>query len=276
MVSSIDFVRRKDITIKAAREAGRFLFKRFGSIKRIKIKGDRDLVTDIDIAAETIIKNHILRKFPGDNIISEESSVKQDAEFTPLEISNTKQGSSKFLTGFSWIIDPLDGTHNYIHNIDIFGVSIALAYKNQVFLGVIYMPKDDEFYFAQKNKGAYLNGKRLYVSKRNIKNATMIFDSSIRYQKRKMLRGLGRLIDRVFNVRMFGSTVRGLSYIAEGRAELEIEYNDKLWDFAAGLLLVEEAGGRVTDLSGKKWNIKTKGYIASNGKIHNEILRLIK
>ena len=91
-----------------------------------------------------------------------------------------------------------------------------------------------------------------------------------------MLKGLGRLVDRVFNVRMLGSTVRGLTYIAEAKAEAEVEYNDKLWDFAAGLLLVEEAGGRVTDLSGKKWNLKTRGYIASNGKIHNQVLALIK
>ena len=91
-----------------------------------------------------------------------------------------------------------------------------------------------------------------------------------------MLRGLGKLIDQVFNVRMFGSTVRGLADIAEGKAELEVEYNDKLWDFAAGLLLVEEAGGRVTDLSGKKWTIRTKGYVASNGKIHRRALELIK
>lgn len=257
MVSSTELVARKNIAIKAAKQAGRVLSNRFGKIKNIRAKGDRDMVTDIDLSAEKIIKNNILRKFPKDNIISEENSVKQKS-------------------GFTWIIDPLDGTHNYIHNIDIFGVSIALAYKERVVIGVIYVPQDSEFYFAQKNKGAYLNGKRISVSKRGIRESMLIFDSSIRYQKDIMLKGLGRLIDEVFNVRMLGSSVRGLTYIAEGKADVEVEYNDKLWDFAAGLLLIEEAGGRVSDLSGKKWNIRTRGYIASNGRIHNEILALIK
>jgi len=257
VVSLTELVARKNIAIKAAKQAGRMLSSRFGRINKIKAKGDRDLVTDIDLKAEGIIKSQIINNFPQDSIISEENPFEQRSEF-------------------KWIIDPLDGTHNYIHNIDIFGVSIALAYKDEVVMGVIYMPQEDELYFAQKKRGAYLNGKRISVSQRKIKETTMIFDSSIRYQKNTMLKGLGRLIDEVFNVRMFGSTVRGLSYVAEGKAEAEIEYNDKLWDFAAGLLLVEEAGGRVTDLSGKKWNIKTKGYIASNGRIHNQILKLIK
>ena len=257
MVSLTELVARKNIAIKAAKQAGRMLSSRFGRINKIKAKGDRDLVTDIDLKAEGIIKSQIINNFPQDSIISEENPFEQRSEF-------------------KWIIDPLDGTHNYIHNIDIFGVSIALAYKDEVVMGVIYMPQEDELYFAQKKRGAYLNGKRISVSQRKIKETTMIFDSSIRYQKNTMLKGLGRLIDEVFNVRMFGSTVRGLSYVAEGKAEAEIEYNDTLWDFAAGLLLVEEAGGRVTDLSGKKWNIKTKGYIASNGRIHNQILKLIK
>ena len=257
MLQTSELVARKNIAIKAAKQAGRMLSSHFGRINKIREKGDRDLVTDIDLAAEAIIKNHIIKRFPQDSIISEEKPVEQESAFT-------------------WIIDPLDGTHNYIHGIDIFGVSIALAYKDEVVMGVIYMPQNDELYFTQKKRGAYRNGKRIYVSQRKIRQATLIFDSSIRYQKIRMLRDLGRLIDSVFNVRMFGSTVRGLTDIAEGKAEAEIEYNDKLWDFAAGLLLVEEAGGRATDLSGRRWNIRTRGYIASNGKIHNKVLALIR
>ena len=268
MVNSAELIVRKNIAIKAARQAGRVLSSRFGRINKIRAKGDRDLVTDIDLAAERIIKSQIIKSFPQDSILSEENPYEQKSEFTPLD--------SKHLTGFKWIIDPLDGTHNYIHNIDIFGVSIALAYKDEVVVGIIYMPQTDELYFAQKNKGAYLNGKRISVSKRKIREATLIFDSSIRYQENRMLKDLGKLVDKVFNVRMFGSTVRGLTYIAEGKAEAEVEYNDKLWDFAAGLLLVEEAGGRSTDLSGRRWNIKTRGYIASNGRIHKKVLRLVR
>ena len=248
--------KRKKITIKAAIEAGKLLSNRFGQVKKIKSKGDRDFVTNIDLAAERVIKNKIIKNFPQDNIISEENPVRRKSKFT-------------------WIIDPMDGTHNYIHDINIFGVSVALAYEQNVVMGVIFMPEDNQLYFAQTKKGAYLNGKRIRVSNRKINEATLIFDSSIRYKKNIMLRGLSRLVDRVFNVRMFGSTVRGLAYIAEGKVEAEVEYNDKLWDFAAGLLLIEEAGGRCTDLSGKKWNINTKGYIASNRKIHKKILKLI-
>ena len=257
MVKQFELLARKNIAIKAAKQAGRISSRHFGRINRIRAKGDRDLVTNIDLAAEAAIKNQIINNFPQDSILSEEKSYEQKSDF-------------------KWIIDPLDGTHNYIHNINIFGVSIALAYKDKVVLGVIYMPQDDEFYVAQKKKGAYLNGKRISVSKRKTKEATVIFDSSIRYQKNTMLRGLGKVVEQVFNVRMLGSTVRGLTYVAEGKTEAEIEYNDKLWDFAAGLLLVEEAGGRATDLSGRRWNIKSKGYIASNGRIHNKLLALIK
>ncbi|MFH1577759.1 MAG: inositol monophosphatase [Candidatus Omnitrophota bacterium] len=257
MVKRDEITARADIAIKAARQAGKMLSRRFGCIKKIKVKADRQLVTDIDLAAEAIIKDQILKNFPHDSILSEENSSEQESEF-------------------KWIIDPLDGTHNYIHNIDIFGVSVALAYRDEVVVGVIYMSQGDGLYFAQKKNGAYRNGKRISVSRRKMQDATLIFDSSLRNQKKRMFKGLGRLIDQVFNLRMFGSTVRGLTYVAEGKTEAEVEYNDNLWDFAAGLLLVEEAGGRVTDLSGKKWNLRTKGYIASNRRIHNKILALIK
>lgn len=256
MLRQSEITARQDTALEAAKKAGAFIARRFGRVKRIRAKGDRDMVTDIDIAAEAIVKNTIRRKFPADNIISEENSLRQESEF-------------------SWVIDPLDGTHNFIHNIAIFGVSVALAYCLEVVLGVIYIPWEDELYFARKGRGTFLNKRRIYVSRRKLKEATFVFDSSIRCQKKKMLRGLGNLAEAAFNVRMFGSTARALAYVAEGKAEAEIEYNDKPWDFAAGLLLVEEAGGCCTDFSGKRWNINTKGYVASNGRIHKQVLALL-
>jgi myo-inositol-1(or 4)-monophosphatase len=251
-----DIELRRDIAIQSAKQAGKLLLDNFGKVKQIKEKGHRQLVTELDLEAEKIIKDLIIKNFPQENIISEENPLKKDSDF-------------------SWIIDPLDGTHNYIHNIDIFGVSVALAYKKEVVLGVIYMPVEDELYFAIKGEGAFKNGKRISVSDRDIQRATLIFDSSIRYQKERMLRDLKVLSDAVFNIRMFGSTVRSLSYIAEGKVEAEIEYNDKIWDFASGLLLVEEAGGKVSDLKGNFWDINCQGYIASNKKIYKKLLRLI-
>lgn len=224
--------KRKQIAIRAAQEVGRILLNNFGRKISIKSKGDRDLVTNIDKKAEKTILKLIRNNFPTDGILSEES---------PYSPSSS---------GYKWIIDPIDGTHNFIHNIPIFGTSIAVEFKDKVVLGLIYMPCTNELYIAQKGKGAYRNGKKIFVSKRKLKEATLIYDSSIRFHKNEMLKSLGELLERAFNVRMFGSTVRGLTYVAEGKVEAEIEFNDKVWDFAAGLLLVEEAGGKSTDFRG--------------------------
>lgn len=248
---------RKDTAIKAAVEAGRFLKDNFGKVTQIKAKENETFVTDIDLKTDEIITAHIKKSLKEDNIISEEKPMPE------------------LKAEYSWIIDPLDGTHNYIHNIDIFGVSIGVACGKEGVIGVIYMPVADELYVGVKGQGATLNNHKITVSDRDISRATMIFDSSVKYKKDPMLADLKDLSGRVFNIRMFGSTARSLSYIAEGKAEVEIEYNDQVWDFAAGLVLVEEAGGRSTDLEGNPWNIDTAGYIASNNLIHNEIVKII-
>jgi len=248
---------RKEIAIKAAKKAGKVLIDNFKKPIKAKAKGDRNLVTDIDLKAEDVIIKLIKGEFLEDSILSEESRYLRSK------------------TEFKWIIDPLDGTHNYIHKIDVFGTSIALQFGGEVVLGVIYMPLTDELYVAQKHRGAYLNGRKLKVSERKLKESTLIYDSSIRYNKEPMLKGLGKLADAVFNVRMFGSTARHLSYIAEGKTEIDVEFNDKVWDFAAGLLLVEEAGGKCVDFQGKRWNTNTRGYIASNSIVYKDILNMI-
>jgi len=250
--------KRKDLAIGACEEIGSILLDNFGKRFRVKAKGDRDLVTDIDERCERAIIRLIKKHYPQDGILSEESPHSPSA------------------SGFSWIIDPLDGTHNFVHNIEVFGTSVALEFKREVVLGLIYMPTTDELYIAQKGKGAYRNGKRITVSKRSLQEATLIYDSSLRINKRKMLRSLDGLVDKVFNVRMFGSTVRSLTYLAEGKVDIEIEFNDKVWDFAAGLLLVKEAGGEATDFQGKPWNTDTRGYIASNAILHKELLKIIR
>jgi len=257
---------RKKIAVKAAKAAGKILLDNFRKPLKVKDKKDKSLVTEIDLAAERKIVELIKEKYPQDNILSEENKFKSSD------------------SDFRWIIDPLDGTHNYIHQIEIFGTSIALEFKKEVILGVIYLPLIDKLYLAEKDKGAYLyggfpssgrDGRRMKVSQRKLKNATMVYDSSIRYNKKPALSTLEKIVDKVFNIRMFGSSVYHLSYIAEGKIDLDIEFNDKLWDFAAGLLLIEEAGGKATDSQGKKWNSKTKGYIASNGIVHQEVLKIM-
>ena len=257
-VISADIEKRKKLAVSASKEVGKILLAKFGKTLKIKSKGDRDLVTDIDKKADQTFIKSIKRHFPDDGILSEESP------------------GSHSSSGFRWIIDPIDGTHNFIHSIEIFGSSYALAFNGEVVLGVIYMPWTDELYVAQKEKGAYCNGKKITVSKRKLEEATLVYDSSIHLNKDEMLPSLGRLADRAFNVRMFGSTVRSLTYVAEGKVEAEIEFNDKVWDFAAGLLLVEEAGGQATDFKGRGWNIDTKKYLASNRIIHSDILKILR
>ncbi len=254
----IDIAGRKALAIKAAQEVGKILLAKFGRSIRVKSKGDRDLVTNIDKQAEKTIIRLIKKHYAGDGILSEESP------------------DYPARSGFRWIIDPIDGTHNFIHRIEIFGTSLALEYQGEIILGVINMPCTGELYSAQKNKGAYCNGKRIGVSQRHLKQATLVYDSSLRLDKVRMLKCLDGLVDEVFNVRMFGSTVRSLTYLAEGKVDIEVEFNDKLWDFAAGLLLVEEAGGRATELRGKQWGIDTHGYIASNRIVHQDLLRMME
>ena len=254
----LDLTRRKEIAVKAAEQAGRILVDNFGRTIKIKDKGDWSLVSEVDIAAEEKIIGLIKKACPQDSILSEEG-----------------RGKIAIGSDFKWIIDPLDGTHNYIKGITVFGVSIALEFKNEVVLGVIYMPLANELYTAEKGKGAYLNNKKISVSERDLSRATLSYDSSIRYNKKPMIDCLERVSDKVFNIRMFGSSVRSLSYVAEGKIDLAIEFNDKPWDFAAGLILVEEAGGRATDLRGNKWSIASAGYVASNGIVHEDILTII-
>ena len=242
---------------KVARQTGKFLTDSFGKISEVTSKEDKSLATDVDLEAERRIVELIRKKYPEDNFLSEESKY--------------PEGTSDF----KWVIDPMDGTHNFVHKIRIFGVSIGLALKEEIVSGIIYMPIQKELYVAEIGKGTYLNGRRIEVSKRSLKETTMIYDSSLRDNRKLMLEVLDELAPRVFNIRMLGSTARGLSYVAEGKAEVEVEFNDKVWDFAAGLILVEEAGGRSTDFDGNRWNLDSKEYIASNGVIHDEIVEII-
>jgi len=245
--------------ILAAQKAGDYLLKNFGKVKKIIKKGDRNLATEIDLTAEKIIVDILKKKFPTHQILSEETE-------------KDLIGKEEFL----WIIDPLDGTHNYIHKIEIFGVSIALSYKDEIILGVIYLPFTKELYWAQKNKGSFLNRKRIKVSQVKIlKKASVSFDSAIRIDKDRILKVLGRISESVFNIRMFGSSARVLSYLASGKLDIAIEFSDYAWDCAAGKILIEEAGGKFTYLDGSKWSLEKRGYLASNKYLHSQVLKLV-
>jgi myo-inositol-1(or 4)-monophosphatase len=248
----------RELAISAAKEAGRILMENFGKIEQVDKKGERELVSNVDIASENKILEIIKDKYPDHDILCEESGLKDST------------------SDYKWIIDPLDGTHNYVYGINMFGVSIALAYKGEIILGVINMPYTNEIYWAEKGKGAYFNGQRMHVSDRGMKNALAIYDSGLFVNTTERTGFLAILVSRIFNVRVFGASTRHLTYVASGRADLQIEYGDKPWDFAAGGLMVEEAGGRITQLDGSKWSVYNEGYVSSNGKFHDEIIDLLK
>ncbi|MCD6583752.1 MAG: inositol monophosphatase [Candidatus Omnitrophica bacterium] len=248
-----------NLAIEAVKEAGRFLLDNFGKIKEIHYKGDRNLATEIDREAEKIIVEKIKIKFPHHGILAEEGE--------------RKDMDSDYL----WIVDPLDGTHNYIRNIDIFGVSVGVFSKGRFILGVIYMPSSQELYVAEEGGGSYKNGKRIYTSLReNLKECSFSFDSSIRYSPKVMLNSLGKLAQEVFNIRMFGSSARVLGYIAEGKLDGAIEYHDRPWDFAGGVCLIQEAGGKFTDFEGAYPTPQSIGYLTTNKLIHHKILALLR
>ena len=247
-----------NLAIDAAKQAGNFLLENFGKVSEVTEKGDRNFATNLDKEAEEMIIDKIRTKFPNHGIIAEES------------------GSSAADREYLWIIDPLDGTHNFMRDIDIFGVSIGIVHNEKFVGGVIYMPKEDELYVGQKGGGAYKIDKKIKVSSYdNLKDCSIAFDSSIRYSPEVMLKVLGDLANEVFNVRMFGSSARHLSYLAEGVLDFVVEFHDQPWDFAGGVSIIEEAGGKITDLKGGPLTYKNIGYIASNTLTHSKVEKVI-
>ncbi len=243
----------------AAKKAGDFLLSNFGNIKNIVSKGDRNLATDLDKEAEQVIVDILSKEFPTHGILGEEK-VRRNLE-----------------EDFLWIIDPLDGTHNFIRGIAIFGVSIGLWHKEEFVLGVVYLPKDEELYWAEKGKGAFKNNQRIFTSKvSELKKASGCFDSSIRYSPEIMLRSLGELTKHCFNVRMFGSSARTLTYLAEGKIDFTIEFHDRPWDFAGSVCIVKEAGGIFLDLKGNSLTPKSIGYTASSSLIYPQLRKILE
>lgn len=247
-----------NVGIEAAKLAGDFLRSNFGKVGTVVSKGDRSLVTNLDKEAEQLIVERIRRQFPGHGVIAEESG---------------EQEASK---EFIWIIDPLDGTHNYIRSIGLFGTSIGIVRKGEFVGGVVYMPVEDELYVGEAGNGAYKNGNKIEVSKRlEIKDCYLSFDSSIRYAADQMAGALAALAKEVFNIRMLGSSARILTYLAEGKLDAAVEYYDLPWDFAGSVCIIREAKGRITGLKGGALTHASTGYVASNGLLHEKVQRII-
>ncbi|MFC1666296.1 inositol monophosphatase family protein [Candidatus Omnitrophota bacterium] len=253
-----------DIAIKAAKEAGKIHRKYFGKKRGAVTKSSSyDLVTNTDIEAERKIVSLIKRHFPEHNFLAEEQKYsKKDSEFT-------------------WVIDPLDGTNNFFCGIPVFCVSIALIKRQEIIAGVVYDAVRREIFQAEKGKGAFLNKKPIKVnSVGGFKRALLI--TGFYYDRGDvMVDALDKikkfLFRHILGIRRFGAAALDLCYIASGRAAGFWEFELSPWDFAAGKLIIEEAGGKVTDKNGKKVNPFNKAYIvASNGAIHKKMLDILK
>jgi len=247
----------KETMIEAIKKAGKVVNEERGKIEEVRMKSYKDFVTSVDLKSEEIIVKTIKERFPEHTIYSEEMG--------------TENKSSEYM----WIIDPLDGTHNYMFNIPFFGISIALARGKDVLMGAVYLPAFDELFFAEKGRGAFLNGKPINVAPHKLPESLVLYDNQFHNHK-DMLPNFAKIAEKVFTTRIMGSAVCDLTSVARGYANARIFHKPKLCDFAAGALIVEEAGGKATDFQGNNWNIETKNLIASNGIIHNDLLQILK
>jgi len=248
---------------EAAKTAGRFILgerKTFDS-SSIEYKGRNDLVSYVDKTSEKMLVEELLRILPDSGFITEEKT-------TSIE--------GKKLT---WIIDPLDGTTNFIHGVPIFCVSIALALNNEPILGVVYEMNLDECFYAWKGGGAYLNGKRIYVSKVDgLKNGLMVtgFAVTDNSKLKSLLEMFEYCIRNTHGIRRLGSAAADIVYVACGRFEGFYEYGLSPWDIAAGIIILKEAGGKVSDFSGSNDYLFGKQIVAANANVFDELLSVIK
>src|SRR3989338_2659030 len=249
--------KQKKVMVKAAQQAGKILLKYYGRKTTPRIKLNKTLVSKADIEANEAIIGAIKRSFPEHSVLSEE---------TPYEDNKSD---------FKWVIDPLDGTHNFLHGIPIFGTSIALEYKEEVVLGVLGFPALNLFAFAEKGKGAFLNGKRLKVSdKKGMGHSFILFEYA--YLSRKAKHDfLGKFIREYVDLRNFGAAIYVLLMIAAGNADGYVVFTTNEWDMAAGALIVLEAGGKITDFNGNGFKPSGGNFVISNGKIHHNLLEYI-
>lgn len=258
------------VAINTASKAGEWIQSKLGDFNSLHTKySSHDLVTEVDKGAEKMIRNLILTHFPYHSILGEEG-----VEPGPLASKQALEamGDAEYL----WIVDPLDGTTNFVHGFPFFSVSIALAHKGEVIVGVIYNPISNELFVAEKGKGAYVKGKRMQVSSEQKLSESLVATGfpADRYEALPAnLRGIQALAPSVRNLRMGGSAALHMAYVAAGRLSGFWEIGLNSWDIAAGALLIMESGGTVTDTNGNPYTLGVRNLLATNGNIHGELQR---
>ncbi|MCX6745785.1 MAG: inositol monophosphatase [Candidatus Parcubacteria bacterium] len=243
------------------KKTGGELLKIFKSGKKnhLKFKSKHEIATSADFLAEKIILKRIRALTPDWHIISEE------------------KGDDQKKSDYLWTVDPLDGTTNFYMGNPLFAVQIALLYKKEPILAWIYAPAIDEYYFAQKNKGAYLNNKKIRVSKNILKHALLTYcHGSQETQLKQALKLYQHFKLRSFDIRQIGSAALEFGWVAKGRTDCYISPSANPWDICPGVLLVKEATGTVSDFKGKAWHLGAKNVFASNGVIDKIILNYLR
>jgi len=261
------------VAVNCAAKAGEWMKSKIGTITQLDTKYSmQDLVTEVDKGAERMIRNLIGTHFPDHAFLGEEG------------VAPGPQASAKALEAVSdeeylWIVDPVDGTTNYVHGFPFYSVSIALAYQGQVIVGVVYDPSRDELFVAERGKGAYVHGRKMSVSKEASLSQSLIatgFPADPIEALPANLADIQAIAPKVRNLRVAGSAALHLAYVAAGRLSGFWERNLSAWDLAAGSLLVEEAGGRLSDLNGEPYQLAVRNVTATNGWIHDELGRELR
>ena len=255
------FEKEFDIAGMAVRAAGALLKESFGKAHQIVKKGEVDLVTEADLAAETTILEILQSHFPQDNILSEEA------------------GEHDMASERIWIVDPLDGTTNFAHGFPFFAVSIGLEVAKEIVLGVVYSPIMEEFFHARLGMGAFLNDKPIHVSNASALSESLLstgFPYDIRKRPNRIFEQFQRMVLRSQGVRRAGSAAIDLCYVAAGKFDGLWEENLKPWDTAAGAIIVKEAGGTVSNFEGGPFSPYVDSVVAGNPLIHREIVRTLQ
>jgi myo-inositol-1(or 4)-monophosphatase len=242
--------------IEAAQRAGQLIAERYPAKRNVSYKGFRDLVTETDVVAEDAIVSLVRNRFPDHAIVSEETA------------------GGEIGQGYTWVIDPLDGTSNYTHRVPTFAVSIAVLKDGKPLVGVVCDPMREHLFLAQRGFGATLNDRPLQVSSISELNQAVVSLDWARGEeaRREVLSSLGRVAPRCHTMRIMGSATLGLSYVAAGWFDGYFHMALYPWDAAAAVLLITEAGGRCTTFEGHPYAVTSPRCLATNGHIHQELL----
>tara|TARA_B100000029_G_scaffold512952_1_gene611015 strand:+ start:351 stop:1139 length:789 start_codon:yes stop_codon:yes gene_type:complete len=252
-----------NVMIKACRKAAKVLIRDFGEIEnlQVSVKGPGDFVTAADKKVEKILINELQKARPNYSILSEEVG----------QITNDQE--------FKWIIDPIDGTANFLHGIPHFAISVGLEKKGEIICGIIYDPIKDEMFLAEKGNGSYLNNQRIRVSARSKLKDSIIFTGGPRQTSNNKelsfeeYRKFSSLVNTP--IRKMGSASLDMAYVAAGRCDGFWQRYLKYWDVAAGIIIVKEAGGYVTDFNGNNEYLKNNNILVTNSKISKEMIEIL-